>query len=637
MVFCVMLVFGCSGGNLRTKYFAAARPKITSTSSVELEREERKTPFTDSKEDTLTFTQELDFRTAGWIYHPALAVYSLDLRPEYELQTTEGSGGVDRDDQLLFFGYTFDSDFFQYKPHGLKLFSSRNRSEFDSEMAEDSSTETSIDRAVVLRRIQPFATSITAERRESDFQGFNDSRERTYLARLDSLLETDGSTTLFKSEAIRQERDLETSSFTTDRILLSARNQYRFGDGSHLLSSYSGNLTSSDTTGDTTLLNASESLFLRHSRNFSSQYTVRYTDRDEEDFFSRTITGTGRLSHQLYENLTTRLLLDARREDFSDGEIENYEGDLDFRYRRRIPWGSIGLTNGYRASLEDNNFDAREVRDESLVLTGTSLAFLNNDNVDVASIVVTDLTGLTIYAEGIDYLVTQIGDSVAISRVGVGSSIPDGATVLVDYRFAAQAPYKFYNTTVRAGAKLELWDMVKLTYNFSRSEDHLISGTRPNTLADDTIHRGTAELRWRWTTTKAEYEDRNTTRNALSRWTLTEILSFRPSPTLSFALSASYSETDFTATGDETQQQDSTAIARWQPYRWSEFSLNAFSRLTRGDVQRTDEIGLVSRLQWRFGLWSGTLSYEFLHQEDLRGNQERDRQKLLFRLTRKFI
>ena len=618
------------------QYFSMKLPTVTSTTSYEIEDEERTTRFLDIEEHTNTFSQELEIETEGWVYHPALAIFSLNLQPKLELESTEASGGIDRSNRILFFGYTFGSTIFQYKPYTFNLYSSRSRSDFDNSLASDSVTESAIDRGTLRLKYDPLPTSISVERSVLDFEGFNDYKEVTKRARTDSRHVTDNSTSFLATEFARQERDTDLSSIRTDRALLSASNFYRFDPDTRLSSSVRASKTMSDAITSTSY-SLAEGLFLRHNPNLTSDYQGRFEHRDETNNFSKILFGSGRVQHELYENLTTTLLAEVEDEDFTGGELRTYEGDLDFRYRRPIPWGRIGLSNGYAVRLEDSRtgIDFIEVRDESHVLTGTSLAFLNRIDIDSASILVTDNTGLTVFTEGVDYNVTVAGSSVAISRT-IASAIVSGATVLVDYRFAPAGTFSLYNTTIRGGANAYLWNMWRVYYDFTRSADHMLSGRRPTTLTNDTIHRMGSELNWRWTRTQFEYEQRNTTRTPLTKWTARETLTFRPLPDFWFSLGASYGETDLKETGQKSTNQEGNANAQWRPFRWGTLEVRSTARRVRGDLQRTNDVDILSRFRWQWGFWSGSIKFEFRKQNDFLHNQRRKRRLIFFELVRRF-
>jgi hypothetical protein len=69
---------------------------------------------------------------------------------------------------------------------------------------------------------------------------------------------------------------------------------------------------------------------------------------------------------------------------------------------------------------------------ETAVLSGTTPTNLKYANIVSNSVRVTDVAGTTVYVEGTDYTINYTNGTIA--RIGPGS-IPDGATVIVRYRY----------------------------------------------------------------------------------------------------------------------------------------------------------------------------------------------------------
>jgi hypothetical protein len=85
------------------------------------------------------------------------------------------------------------------------------------------------------------------------------------------------------------------------------------------------------------------------------------------------------------------------------------------------PSGSISITGS--------------VTNEPVVLAGTSASSLANSNIDGASVIVTDVSGTTVFTNSADYILIYLADGPrAIQRTDT-STIPDGATVLVSYKY----------------------------------------------------------------------------------------------------------------------------------------------------------------------------------------------------------
>lgn len=79
------------------------------------------------------------------------------------------------------------------------------------------------------------------------------------------------------------------------------------------------------------------------------------------------------------------------------------------------------------------------VANEPQVLFGTSPATLSNTNI-VSPLVVTDISQITTYSNGVDYVQTSLPDGTTQIQRTDTSAIPDGATVLVSYSWDDVTP-----------------------------------------------------------------------------------------------------------------------------------------------------------------------------------------------------
>jgi hypothetical protein len=388
---------------------------------------------------------------------------------------------------------------------------------------------------------------------------------------------------------------------------------------------------------DSTTTTASARLSVRHRTNFRTHYALRLEERDERDFSSDRRSLSAGLSHLLYENLTTSFNVDVSEGDVTGGEIDSYGAALNFRYRRSIPWGNLNMNLGLRERVEDDRRDVvfAEVRNESHTLSGSTPVFLENANVDVGSIIVTDVTETIIYVEGIDYVVLVVGNSTLIARTLLGG-IADGQQVLVDYRFVPDPPAKTATTTETFGVNLHLWSMLRLYYSRSHSEQEFLSGIPPDELTDDTVQRVGGELSWKWSTTKVEFEDRDTTSAPTERWLVQETLLFRPRRNLSVGFAANYSELEFKDTGEVSKGSGIAANLGWNVGRTGHLSVNAFSQRTRGVTQRTVREGISAVYEWRYGAWHPDVRYTFLDEVNQFSGESRRRTTLLFHVKRTF-
>ncbi|MBI5139587.1 hypothetical protein HZA26_03185, partial [Candidatus Nomurabacteria bacterium] len=88
----------------------------------EYEKDKRTGPYLNTVDNTTTFSEKLGIETWGWLYHPALLIYTLRLEPEWE-QITEHREGRDKKSSRTFLeGYSTELTFLQYKPYSLTIF-----------------------------------------------------------------------------------------------------------------------------------------------------------------------------------------------------------------------------------------------------------------------------------------------------------------------------------------------------------------------------------------------------------------------------------------------------------------------------------------------------------------------------------
>ena len=587
-------------------------------------------------EQTNTFWQRLELRSRGWLYHPDLMLYSFGLEPQWKQQDTAASGMFNRDDDDNFLGYFLDAQVLRQKLHSFRVFLRQSRNEFNSTLSPDNVTKTDIARAVWLFNGKFLPTTLTFESNDIVFEDFFTTRDSFDVLRLESKHASDRHQFSFLTEYVDQLRQIDIQEIDIERYLFNVNSNFALSDRARLTSTIF-NLNSQSDISDSKSFLWSERLMLEHRPNLRSDYTARIDSRENDEFRSDTRYISGAVEHELYENLRTRLELYNSNDQFNDGEIDIREADLDFRYIRSIPVGTLTITNGYAYRVEDNKIDAEssQVLGEAHTLIGTSPELLGRANVDLSSVTVTDVGKTTTYIENIDYVLNVVGDSVTIERRIFGG-IADGETVLVDYAFATQAPFEADRRLVRFGASLDLWRALRLYYNSSRIKEDLLSGAQPSDLADDWIQRAGANLRWRFSTTTVDYEHRDTVRTPLTRRRIQQAFTFRPTQSMSFGLSAGYAETDFRESGSDTRTVGFAGNLRWEMGRWGRFEVDAFRRDIDGESQKTISDGLVSKWSLRYGDWSGYLRYETLDEVDDLTTQIRLRKLVTAHVSRTF-
>ena len=632
----LLTVFGAHSAFARIDYLVE-RPVIKLSLEYQEKDENRSGPGIEPRnEQTDTFWQRLELESRGWLYHPDLLLFSFGLEPQWKQRDTEASDTFFRGDNDKFLGYYLDADVLRQKLHSFKLFLRQSRNEFNSTLSPDNITETDISRVVWIINNNLFPTTVTLEKNDTKFEDFFSTRDDSNIFRLESKYSSDTHQINLLSEYVDQLRIIDVQRIDVERSLVNMNSNYAFSDSIRLTSTIF-NLDSRSDVSDSKSFLWSEKLMLQHRPKLRSEYTARFDSRENNSFRSDTRFLSGALEHLLYENLTTRFELYSSNDDFDNGEIDVTEADLDFRYRRKIPVGMLAITNGYAYRVEDNEIDAAssQVLNERHTLNGLTQEFLDRTSIDLDSIMVTDITKTTTYIEGIDYFLSVVGDSVAIER-GTFGGIADGETVLVDYVFSTQSPFKADRRSARFGVNLNLWRILGFHYNYSRVKEELISGIRPSDLSNDRVQRIGASLRWRWSTTTADYELRDTVRTPLIRRQIQQAFAFRVSRSLSFGASARYADTDFRDSGSDSRAIGFAGNLRWDMGRWGRLEVKAFSRDIDGESQRTRSDGLISKWSLRYGDWSGFVRYEDIDESDDLTIQTRDRRLVTLHVSRIF-
>ena len=622
--------------------FYIERPTVKTLFSVE-QKTETRSGTTDT--DTTTTRQKLDIRTRGWFYHPALVIFDAGLRPEFRQRTQDAGNNLDQDDDDVFFGYFLDTTWLQDKPYTINLFTAKDKQDTTSSanntvsnsVAADVTTETDVNRGRLLLKYPILPTTITVESRETTTDGFFRSVDGDDTIRLESRKETENSKTTLDIKSREQDRRIDGSDSSTDWFSTFINNTYRPGINSTLVSGFFFSDRSSKSR-DSTTTRLKSRLRIDHRKNFSSHYLARFYQRDEEDFSSDSVSVGAGLTHLLYENLTTSFNVNATRNKLDDGDLNTDVANLGFRYRRHIPWGRLNMDLAVRERIEDDTRDGTfaQVRDEPHVFVGTSTQiFLDNNNVDNTTIIVTDSTGLITYVPGIDYVVDTVGDSTRITRdpfAGIGNN----ELVLVDYSYVRDPPAKTGLTTTTFGTNLYLWDMLTLFYQYSNSDERLISGEHPDELTDDTVQRAGVELKWRWSTTYAELEDRDTTVAPYERFLVRENLTFQPSRNLSFGFGAEYSEVKVKDTGEITEGTLVNANLTWSIGPRGILRARAFDRRANSSVQDTESKGFISNYDWWYGAWRPSIRYEYIDDVNKLTDDTRKRHIIYFQIERFF-
>ncbi len=212
-------------------------------------------------------------------------------------------------------------------------------------------------------------------------------------------------------------------------------------------------------------LDAFSSLNIEHNHNLHSSYNIGYDRYWLEGYASESYTADLQLSHQLYENLHSTLLIQGMDSETSatdsSGYSRRYGGGFSETYTRHL-----GTEHTLRIS-QSLQLDHTEQKGSSTVVnerhsfTGGGGApgdsfFLNLPEVIPSTIVVMDGVRVKTYSPVLDYEVIQNGSRTLIS-LRPGNTIPSGSTVSVDYQAHPTPAGEYEDLTDVSEIRFDLW------------------------------------------------------------------------------------------------------------------------------------------------------------------------------------
>ncbi|VAX41587.1 hypothetical protein MNBD_PLANCTO03-1088 [hydrothermal vent metagenome] len=178
-----------------------------------------------------------------------------------------------------------------------------------------------------------------------------------------------------------------------------------------------------------------ETLRLEHTKRFDTRYDFAFEDAVRGDQWQRYLRGAGQARYKLFDSLIAIGRLGADRLDISgDFSSRQYSADIDLQYTKRVPLGRFDATLGGGLNRQENSEQGQPIRfnDQRIILNDPTPTIINRRNVVAGSIVVTDVVGMRVYLEGIDYTIVVFPSHIEVRRI-VGGAITEGESLLVDY------------------------------------------------------------------------------------------------------------------------------------------------------------------------------------------------------------
>lgn len=335
-----------------------------------------------------------------------------------------------------------------------------------------------------------------------------------------------------------------------------------------------------------TTFTADQQLRIEHLSNLSTNYRYLLTHIDTQAGTTASQSGLFQVRHQLYQNLTTNAQLSGLHAQLPTGVRDTYAGQVDFSYRRSLPWnGTVFARTGGRIQLDDNRLQVSQlsVIDESHGAPsplGAGNGFLLDQPFVVASaIVVLDTRGgaRLATAPGIDYDIVSEGNLTRIVPLPTSAVIQAGDPLAVSYAYEVDPSIKYGTTSGSLGGGVDFrW--IAFSFGHEQSDQTLISGRDTRFLQN--VRRDTAQLDLRGTWKElqgqagAAYVRYDSTRLAYTQQRYTQFASYRPLRSLALSFNADWTLTDFTLPVRQTDARSMRLTLDWYaPGGWTTTAL----------------------------------------------------------------
>jgi hypothetical protein len=625
-------------------FFFIQPPKLGLRAYYKLEDEKRQTLNNETKATNQDLRGSVTFETNGWIYHPNLMEYHLSLEPEWQRETfnrspsatgsTQSSG---RDTSIL--AYDVGATLLKHKPLSLNLFANRKTGQIDFTNAQDCDIESETWGTRLNYNNPTLPVSLALIRRKFDQTGFYQSEEDRDEAQVTIRHNAKKSVTqlnLLYNSSDTTRTTFETTDISVKTTSTELTNAYFITDDNRVrLDSQIYNMQADYNGLDQSTWIVSENLFWTHSKNLLTRYRADYSRREFGDSVNEEKRLSAGLTHHLFDQLTTDLGAAAAINNFDGGSEDLYKSNLGFLYRRPIPWGSVELGAAYDYGITKRSGTQKIIPTEArLALSTGTETFLDKENVDLASIVVTDLTGATVYTENIDYQIETVGSVVRISRTLLGA-IAEGQQVIVHYSYRLDPGYDDSRFGQKYRFSLALWSFLCLAYSHSRIDQNILSGEPPNDPLHDTSDTVRLSFVTKWSDTQLLYDkqDRSNGNSSVTR-SITQRINLRPARNFFLNFSGNIGDRDFPDMDEEERFYSFGTSIGWTPKSWCYFSLIYLRNNISGDRRDELDTEIATTVKLRYGVWTGSVSYRLRDQDWEQNGDSLWRQEVILVLTR---
>lgn len=610
----------------------------------EYSRETTETEEEKSRFQNIGFDERLNLRNRGFIFHPALFSFSsgLTLGLVQDRSSVQGEGSSTLGRAL---GHSFAGDLFGQKPYRLFLFTNQGANRITRDFGRSDIFSENLGATLYLK-YSPFPSRLgyRREKFEDRFRSLGLLTKRG--EEKDTIFYSGDREWDFSSLDIDYEMDQVKDLFqaSLDHTVHRADGRYRLEFGSELNKVFTSSLNVNARSGQFSFssLSAGQGLTIEHSDRLATGYqyvfnqgsalatrtsshlgkiSVNYIPLDSlttafgltggtsslPQGKQETVNFNSNVSHRLYESLTTSFVLRANLAVLPDGEQKSYGQTLGLAYTKKIPGGvrlAAGIGLGYE--INDSRFEDAErfVFQERLVASFGAPLMLAQSNVLADTVLVTDLSGTTVFQPGTDYILSPFGEFTEIIVLPTGF-IADGQTLLVSYRHQFSPSAKFSTLSWRHNLSLD-YKGINAYYSHDRSTPKLISGLGSLGLEETSTDILGMRISWEGKKTRLnllnEYKKLDSLRLAYSLFQFSQFFNYIPTRQINLALSFSESFQEFDFPKRKLTQYSGRATFSWRPDM--PLTLEAFTgfRIFKGEVDfRSYDLGVRIKSSLSYG------------------------------------
>ncbi len=606
------------------------------------------------------YREQLTIRNQGsYVIDPRLVITNLALTFGL-FQDQERSDGSASSRQGKLIGYAVDSTFFGEKPYNGTLYANRTQN-FAIQPFGGRTDLTYENRGVVLRLREdsilrdwgvPYFNS-TLRLYQERIQESTTSLGQTFRRdELRNVLSFDGHKGFESSDLdVRYEfTDHNDTAFALGAFQTQMANlNYSLDFGPTLNRRWDSRLNYYSRTGlsPTTFFTADEHVRIEHYKNLSTDYRYLLTRIDTQAGTTTTHNGIFHLQHQLYRNLTTNALLSGLRTELPDGALTNYAGQLNFNYRRGLPWnGQVFASTGGRYQLNDNDLKTSRINVVDATFgapspLGSGAGFLLEQPFVIGStiVVVDTRSGARLPTTlGVDYDIVQEGNLIRIIPLPTSLVIQPGDPLAVSYGYEIDRSLKYTTASgwLRAGVDFR-W--IAFSAGHEQTDQTPRSGGSSQFLENRRNDTAQLDLRGAWKAMEgqmgAAYQRYNATFLAYTRQRFNQRASYRPGNNFSLEFNAEQSHTDFTLPLNQSDTRSAQLTMNWlAPGGWWMTALVG-RRVYKDSLSPTETVN-EAKLQARWTYGKLAINSTLTLGDRLRGASETNFWRMDVNITRRF-